>query len=53
MNEQTVKNREIRERIEARDYDVFSEVVCIPRPRRALIALRTWARGKRGQSPFP
>jgi phytoene synthase len=43
----------ILERIEARDYDVFSEVVRIPRPRRALIALRTWARGKRGQSPFP
>ena len=41
------------EEIEARDYDVFSEVVRIPRPRRALIALRTWARGKRGQSPFP
>lgn len=31
-------------RIEARRYDVFSEVVRIPRPRRAAIALATWAR---------
>ena len=29
-------------KIERRDYDVFSEVVRIPRPQRALIALRTW-----------
>ena len=42
----------ILERIEARDYDVFSEVVRIPRPRRALIALRTWARTKLRHSPF-
>ncbi len=32
------------ERIERRDYDVFSEIVRIPRPRRAAIALVTWAR---------
>ncbi len=33
----------ILNRIEARDYDVFSEVVRIPRPRRAAIALTVWA----------
>jgi 15-cis-phytoene synthase len=32
------------ERIERRDYDVFSEIVRLPRPRRAVIALVTWAR---------
>ena len=31
-------------RIEARDYDVFREVARIPRPRRAAIAARVWAR---------
>ena len=31
-------------RIVARDYDVFSEVIRVPRPRRALIAATTWAR---------
>lgn len=36
--------REILDRIERRDYDVFSSVVRIPRPRRALIAAGTWAR---------
>jgi phytoene synthase len=36
--------RGILTRIERRDYDVFSEVVRIPRPRRALIAARVWAR---------
>jgi phytoene synthase len=30
--------------IEQRDYDVFSEVVRIPRPRRAVIAASTWLR---------
>ncbi len=30
--------------IERRDYDVFSEVVRIPRQRRAVIAARTWIR---------
>jgi phytoene synthase len=36
--------RAILDRIEAADYDVFSRVVRIPRPRRALIAATTWAR---------
>jgi phytoene synthase len=36
--------RGILDRIEMRDYDVFSSVVRIPRPRRALIAATTWAR---------
>jgi phytoene synthase len=36
--------RGILDRIERRDYDVFSTVVRIPRPRRALIAAATWAR---------
>jgi phytoene synthase len=31
-------------RIEAADYDVFSTVIRVPRPRRALIAATTWAR---------
>jgi len=30
------------DRIEARNYDVFSSVVRVPRPRRALIAATTW-----------
>jgi 15-cis-phytoene synthase len=34
----------ILDRIEMLDYDVFSAVVRIPRPRRALIAASTWAR---------
>jgi phytoene synthase len=34
--------RAILDRIEDRDYDVFSSVVRIPRPRRALIAARTF-----------
>ena len=36
--------------IERRGYDVFSEVVRVPRPRRALIALGTWARTAIGVS---
>lgn len=36
--------RRILDRIEAADYDVFSRVVRIPRPQRALIAATTWAR---------
>ena len=32
------------ERIERRDYDVFSSVVRIPRPQRAMLAATTWAR---------
>ncbi|HWK09347.1 MAG TPA: presqualene diphosphate synthase HpnD [Vicinamibacterales bacterium] len=36
--------RAILVRIEAADYDVFSSVIRIPRPRRAAIAASTWAR---------
>ena len=36
--------RAILDRIEERDYDVFTDVVRIPRPRRAVIAAATWAR---------
>lgn len=36
--------RAILAKIERRDYDVFSEVVRIPRPRRAWIAATTWLR---------
>jgi phytoene synthase len=36
--------RAILGRIEARDYDVFTEVVRIPRPQRAVIAAATWLR---------
>ena len=35
---------EILRRIERADYDVFSSRVRVPRPHRALIALRIWAR---------
>ena len=35
---------EILERIERRDYDVFSEVVRVPRPQRAMIAAAVWIR---------
>jgi phytoene synthase len=38
----------ILERIEARGYDVFSEVVRVPRPRRAAIAAGTWAKSIAG-----
>jgi phytoene/squalene synthetase len=34
----------ILERIERRGYDVFSEVVRVPRRRRAVIAAGTWAK---------
>ena len=36
--------RAVLARIEQREYDVFSQVVRIPRPRRAVIAAATWAR---------
>jgi phytoene synthase len=36
---------EILQKIEREQYDVFSRVIRIPRPRRALIALRTWIMG--------
>jgi phytoene synthase len=42
----------ILKRIEAAHYDVFSRVIRIPRPRRALIALATWARVW-GLNPLP
>ena len=47
--------RGILTRIERADYDVFTKVIRIPRPRRALIAALTWLRvlvvGPRGQTP--
>jgi phytoene/squalene synthetase len=43
--------RAILSKIEARAFDVFSEVVRIPRPRRALIAASTWARIATGRLP--
>jgi phytoene synthase len=36
--------RGILDRIERADYDVFTQVVRVPRPQRALIAATTWAR---------
>jgi len=36
--------RGVLDGIERRDYDVFSQVVRIPRPRRAVIAASTWIR---------
>jgi len=36
--------RGVLDGIEKRNYDVFTEVVRIPRPRRAVIALATWIR---------
>ena len=36
--------RGILTRIEAADYDVFSRVIRVPRPRRALIAATTWVK---------
>ena len=51
--------RALLDRIERRGYDVFAEVVRIPRPRRALIAATTWARmtmtrpGARSMPPLP
>jgi phytoene synthase len=36
----------ILRQIEARDYDVFSQVARIPRPQRAVIAARVWARAR-------
>jgi phytoene synthase len=36
--------RELLSSIERHRYDVFSEIIRVPRPLRAWIALRTWAR---------
>ena len=33
----------ILNRIEKQNYDIFSEVVRVPRPRRAVIAMQVWA----------
>ena len=41
----------ILDTIERSDYDVFSTVARIPRPRRALIALGTWLRVQKGARP--
>jgi phytoene synthase len=44
----------ILRRIEKADYDVFSSRIRVPRPHRALIALRIWARTALGiQNPGP
>jgi phytoene synthase len=43
--------RAILDEIERADYDIFSRVVRIPRPRRALIAATTWARVVTGRGP--
>ena len=40
--------RGILDKIEGRGFDVFSEVVRLPRPRRAVIAALTWARVSAG-----
>ena len=44
--------RAILDEIERLDYDIFSRVVRIPRPRRALIAASTWARVLMGTLDF-
>ena len=44
--------RRILVRIEQADYDVFTRVVRIPRPQRALIAAATWTRTRWGHSPL-
>jgi phytoene synthase len=36
--------QDILRRIEANDYDVFTQVIRVPRPARFLLALTTWAR---------
>ncbi len=41
----------ILEKIERAGYDVFTAVVRVPRPRRALIALGTWLRVQKGDRP--
>lgn len=40
--------RAILSRVERRDYDVFTELVRVPRPQRALIAAAMWARTAAG-----
>ena len=45
--------RAILDRIERRGYDVFSEVVRVPRPRRAVIAASVWLRTMLGRPMSP
>jgi 15-cis-phytoene synthase len=42
---------ELLKRIEAADYDVFSQIVRVPRPAQARLALRTWWALRRGRIP--
>lgn len=42
---------ELLKRIEAADYDVFSQLVRVPRPAQARLALRTWWALRRGHIP--
>jgi 15-cis-phytoene synthase len=42
---------ELLKRIEAADYDVFSQLVRVPRPAQARLALRTWGALRRGRIP--
>jgi 15-cis-phytoene synthase len=42
---------ELLERIEAANYDVFSQLVRVPRPAQARLALRTWWALRRGRVP--
>ncbi len=43
----------ILERIEQADYDVFSRRIRVPRPQRAVLALRIWIRTLLGFAPSP
>jgi len=42
---------QLLKRIEAADYDVFSQLVRVPRPAQARLALRTWWALRRGRVP--
>lgn len=42
---------ELLKRIEAADYDVFSQLIRVPRPAQARLALRTWWALRRGHIP--
>jgi phytoene synthase len=42
---------ELLKRIEAANYDVFSQLVRVPRPAQARLALRTWWALRRGRIP--
>ena len=35
---------DLLKRIEAREYDVFSRLVAVPKPYQAFLALKTWLR---------